>query len=292
MGSAEHEFQSFQPFFVDLDSPPVLTVGDEISLPVVLRNYGKSSATMDISFGAAPWFEMLSPAAQQSTVPSGGSSNVVFSFRTMKPTEAGKQRVTAKNHSDGDAVEKLVRVHPDGEPRHAAAGAIVGDSSHPMLIHVPDNTIAGSLFTRLTIYPNLRSHISKSIENILERPYGCGEQTISSAYPGVLLLRLLDGSGKASSGSSRAQRYVQQAYDRLTNYFDVSGGLTYWGREERDENPDLALTAYGMEFLKDASSFIAVDESRITKARDWLLQQQQRDGSWGWDAAKEDPGTV
>src|SRR5262249_24915232 len=39
IGSAEKEFPAFQPFFADLDPPPVLTQNDEISLPVVLRNY-------------------------------------------------------------------------------------------------------------------------------------------------------------------------------------------------------------------------------------------------------------
>jgi hypothetical protein len=37
--TAETEIRSFQPFFADLDPPRVLTEGDRLSLPVVLRNY-------------------------------------------------------------------------------------------------------------------------------------------------------------------------------------------------------------------------------------------------------------
>ncbi|HWY67559.1 MAG TPA: alpha-2-macroglobulin family protein [Terriglobales bacterium] len=292
MGSAEREFQSFQPFFVDLDTPPVLTVGDQISPPVVLRNYGKSSATMDVSLASAPWFELLSPANTQATVPAGGSSSVDFSFRASNSTPAGKQRVTAKNHTDGDAIEKTVRVHPDGELRHVLAGGLVVDKSHPIVIHVPEDAIPGSLFTRLTVYPNLGSHITRSVEASLVRPYGCGEQTISSTYPSLLLLQLLQAAGKTSVYSVRAEKYVRQGYDRLMNYFDPSGGLTYWGREERKEKPDPALTAYGIEFLTDASSLIAVDETRISSARDWLLKTQLSDGSWEGHFGKGETSSV
>ena len=39
LAEVDRTFKTFQPFFVDLDAPQVLTVGDEITLPVNLRNY-------------------------------------------------------------------------------------------------------------------------------------------------------------------------------------------------------------------------------------------------------------
>src|SRR5205085_5585836 len=39
IGAVEREIRAFQPFFVEHDPPRVLTEGDEIMLPVVLRNY-------------------------------------------------------------------------------------------------------------------------------------------------------------------------------------------------------------------------------------------------------------
>src|SRR5262249_16936267 len=43
MGVAEKDVRAFQPFFAEHDPPRVLTLGDEISLPVVVRNYLKKS---------------------------------------------------------------------------------------------------------------------------------------------------------------------------------------------------------------------------------------------------------
>ena len=60
------------------------------------------------------------------------------------------------------------------------------------------------------------------------------------------------------------------------NYRDQSGGFTYWGRGE----PDLALTAYALRFLSEASELIEVDDGVIRDARAWLIRQQRPDGSW------------
>ena len=46
VGVAEKELRTFQPFFVEHDPPKVLTQGDQISLPVVLRNYSDKQMTL------------------------------------------------------------------------------------------------------------------------------------------------------------------------------------------------------------------------------------------------------
>jgi Alpha-2-macroglobulin family/Carboxypeptidase regulatory-like domain len=114
VGVAQKELRTFQPFFVEHDPPKVLTEGDQISLPIVLRNYSDKQQTLLTELKPEPWFAMLSPAQQQVTVPAAGDANAVFTFRVDKSIREGKQRVTAHNTETGDAVEREVRVHPDG----------------------------------------------------------------------------------------------------------------------------------------------------------------------------------
>src|SRR5262249_34970294 len=47
IGIAEKEFSAFQPFFAEHDPPKVLTQGDEISLPIVVRNYLERAQSVD-----------------------------------------------------------------------------------------------------------------------------------------------------------------------------------------------------------------------------------------------------
>jgi hypothetical protein len=110
----------------------------------------------------------------------------------------------------------------------------------------------------------------------MARPYGCGEQTISSTYPSLLLVRYFKQTGQTSPLAARAEQYLHEGYNRLLNYRAESGGFTYWGRGDAD----VALTAYALRFLNDASSLIAVDDDVIEGARRWLVHAQRVDGSW------------
>lgn len=275
VGATETEINAFQPFFVDHDPPRVLTEGDEISLPVVVRNYLDRAQNVDLEIKAENWFSLLGPARKRTTVPAGDAKPETFDFRTTSSIKDAKQRITATGVDDSDAIEKPITVHPDGEEVSLTAGDIFGNSAL-LELHVPEIVIPGSRQGELKIYPNPLAHVVESVEAIMARPYGCGEQAISTAYPSLLLLRHYKQSGDDFPLRARAQRYVKDSYSRLLNYRDEGGGFTYWGRGESD----VALTAYALRFLAEASDVIPVDQQVINQARDWLIKQQATNGSW------------
>jgi hypothetical protein len=278
LGTAEEEFLSFQPFFVEHDPPRVLTEGDEISLPVVLRNYLPKPQGVDVEMKPESWFTFGGAARKHSQVPAGDAARPTFDFRAVASVTDGKQRVTALGHEASDAIEKPVTVHPDGEERSVTDGALVTDSG-AISVNVPADVVRGSLRGELKVYPNLAAHVLEGVEAIMSRPYGCGEQTISSAYPSVLVLKHHAGF-KADGGEpavvARARKYALLGYERLLGYRAPGGGFTYWGRGDAD----LALSAYALRFLTDAGRVIEVDADVISETRDWLIKKQRADGSW------------
>ncbi len=199
-------------------------------------------------------------------------------MRAAAFTDAGPLRVTAANAHDGDAVEKTVKVHPDGEPRRVTASELLRAARTTVKLDVPADAIPDSLHTQLLLYPNLGANVVHSMQAVLERPYGCAEQTISSTYPSLLYLQLISAANSQSPQNDKAEQFLQQGYDRLLGYFGAHGGVTYWGANDPDE--DAALTAYGIEFLTESEPFLDVDRGRIATAIQWLLAQQNADGSW------------
>ena len=282
IGALDQTFKTFQPLFVDADLPQVLTVGDEIELPVNLRNYTDHSVSLPITVKPAEWLTLLTPAKVQANVSAGGSAPVVFGFKAKSAVDAGVLRIDASNGHEGDAVERTVRVHPDGEPRAVTAAGLLTRDARTLTLELPADAIPGSIHAEVRLYPNLGAHVLHAMKAVLARPYGCAEQTISSAYPSLLYLELAKAAGTQNAASDpvvlEAQTYLQLGYDRLQDYFDASGALTYWGG--RDHDPDPALTAYGIEFLNEASLYITVNRSEITGAIEWLVKNQKADGSW------------
>ena len=281
LGTYEKEFVSTQPFFVEHDPPRVLTEGDRISLPVVLRNYLESAQAVEVEMKPEHWFSLEGPARRRADVPAGEAARPTFDFRAVASVKDGRQRVTALGPEASDAVEKPVTVHPDGEERATIDSALLGDAA-ALDVNVPAEVVRGSVRSELKLYPNLTAHLLEGVEAIMTRPYGCGEQTISSSYPSVLVLLYYDKSkdsddeAKLPPAVARARRYARQGYERLLGYRAPGGGFTYWGRGE----PDLALTAYALRFLSDASRVIEVDEALTRETRAWLLSKQNEDGSW------------
>jgi uncharacterized protein YfaS (alpha-2-macroglobulin family) len=276
IGVAEKEIETFQPFFLDHDPPKVLTVGDAIDLPVIVRNYLPEAQKLNIEMKPAPWYDLKNPGKQPISVEAGESKPVIFPFKTTATVKSGKQQVYAANRTTGDAIEKTIRVHPDGLEQSATVSGILGGDDSLQLQLSPD-FIPGSLNARIKIYPNLIAHVTESIEATLERPYGCGEQTISSTYPSVMLLKYYRASAGANAAlKNKAARYLKIGYQRLLNYREPGGGFSYWGHSEAD----VALTAYAIRFLQDASAFTDIDSEIITNAWKWIVSQQKTDGRW------------
>ncbi len=182
VGTAEKEFRAFQPFFLQLDPPPVLTVGDEIALLVVARNYLDKAQSLDLEMVPGDWFTLHSPARQHTDIAAGDFAKQVFASRATKEVDDGKQRVTVIGADASDAIERKVSVHPDGQEITQTQNQLLSRST-TLVMNVPPGAIPGSAEARLEIYPNLMAHVIAGIEGMLERPYGCGEQIISSPTP-------------------------------------------------------------------------------------------------------------
>jgi len=295
IGMAEQEIHAFQPFFVEHDPPRILTEGDEISLPVVLRNYLDKPQQVALDIKPEDWFALTGPSHKQAHVPAGDAMRETFDFRAVSSVTEGRQRITAVAGDANDAIEKPITVHPDGAEIAHTAATILGDTA-TLDIDIPADAVPRTARAELKIYPNPLAHVVESVEAIMSRPYGCGEQTISSTYPSLLVLRHYQQLGLANDKlppiAAKARRYVRLGYERLLSYRAADGGFSYWGRGEA---ADLALTAYAFRFLEDAREFVAVDEDVPDEARNWLIKQQQPGGSWAaheWDQQTSKPRTA
>lgn len=306
IGVAEKEITVFQPFFVDLDPPKFLTDGDEIFLPTQVRNYTSTKQKVDVTMSKADWFSFLNPetralvsvqneSTQNIEVASNAAGNAVFGFKAITAIKDGKQRVTAIAAKDSDAIEKPVTVRPNGQEIVRTESKLFR-ASEGFEINFPADALPKTPKAELKIYPNLMAHVTESVEGLLQRPYGCGEQTISSTYPNLMILKFKSESSASADGlktassplRQKARKYLQKGYERLLGYQVADGGFSYWGGKD---SSDIALTAYALRFLNDAESQIEVDPKVIENAQNYLIKQQRADGSFtkkhSWETAED-----
>ncbi|HEV2989473.1 MAG TPA: alpha-2-macroglobulin family protein [Candidatus Angelobacter sp.] len=283
VGVAEEELRTFQPFFIEHDPPKVLTQGDRISLPVVLRNYTDKIQSILAELKPEDWFSILSAHRQSVTVPPNQDAKAVFSFEAASSTRHGKQQVTAKNTSTGDAVEREVLVHPNGEEISFSVAKLLAANDNTLSVAIPHSAIGNWNDAELRVYPNMMAHVFDAMRGIGSRPTGCGEQITSVGYINLLALQLLQKGGQdnldagnpRASVASGARRSVQETYDKLANVQMPDGGFGYW-----HDKSDVALTAYILRFLTSAGEFIRVNPAAVAGARRFLIARQAKSGAW------------
>lgn len=276
IAESESEFRTFQPFFLDFNPPLVLTQGDTVELPVTIRNYQDQSRKVGVRIAQNSWSEIQGPADRQVTVPANGSVNVSYGIQAKRADDKASQRIAARAGRDGDAIEKSLRVHPDGqEVKRIFGDLMTGQTSFNVMI--PPAAIEGATRGELRIFPNMASLLLESASAILDAPRGCAEQTISAGYANLVAWRFARAAGIADAKiEKRALENVRIAVDSLSTYQTFDGGVRYWSGGE----PDIAVTSHALNFLVEASAVISVDPDEIASLVSWLESNQQKDGRW------------
>ncbi len=120
------------------------------------------------------------------------------------------------------------------------------------------------------------------MDSILSMPGGCFEQTSSSTYPNVLALDYMKRTKKLTPEvHAKAAGYIANGYQRLLTFEVPGGGFSWFGQAPANK----ILTAYGLMEFSDMSKVSDVDARLIERTRDWLVAQQQPDGSWNPDTS-------
>ncbi len=279
LGSATGGLRVFQDFFIDLDLPGSLTVGDEIAVPVGVFNYLSEAQTVRLEVQQERWFELLDDPVKTLEIASNDITVVYFRIRAL---DFGSQpfQVTAYGSRMSDAIRKDVRVFPDGKELRIA----FSDKLDPTLptqetVNIPADAIPGTQKLIVKIYPGIVSQVVEGLDALLRMPYGCFEQTSSTTYPNILVLDYLKTTRQASPEvQMQAEQYINLGYQRLTT-FEVPGepgGFSLFGNPPADP----MLTAYGLQEFGDMSRVYDIDPKLIERIVSWLFARQENDGSW------------
>lgn len=171
----------FQEFFLSLQLPKRLTVGDEISLPVLLYNYLKKDQTIDVRLKRDSWFEInqspktnlsvtSSEVSQQIRVKAEDISVVHFPIRVKKMGFHPFQ-VTGYAGSLSDGLREYIEVLPQGQKIEKSTTGTITLGSQAQVV-LPPRTIPQTPRIHLRIYPALLSQIVSGLEGMIQMPHG------------------------------------------------------------------------------------------------------------------------
>jgi uncharacterized protein YfaS (alpha-2-macroglobulin family) len=281
LGSGDSSIKVFQDFFVDLDLPVTLTQGDRISIPVAIYNYSGKSGQVSVHLQPSDWYTLDDEAATKNVaVDSGRVSGTQF---TVVAKRIGKFKLTLTARMEGagsdarqDIVIREIEVVPNGREQDQVFNGRLENTAQRNLKFSPA-AIPGATSVLVRLYPGPLSQVIEGMDSILRMPFGCFEQTSSATYPNVLALDYMKQTGKLTPEvHAKAEGFIATGYQRLLTFEVPGGGFSWFGQPPANK----ILTAYGLMEFNDMSKVSDVDPRLIERTRNWLIAQQQPDGSW------------
>ncbi len=275
LGSATESIRVFQEFFVDLDLPAALTRMDEVSVPVAVYNYLPVAQSIRLEMQNSEGFELLDSADKTLSIGADEVSVVYFRVKALRVGRF-KLQVTAYGSTRSDAIAREVEVTPDGsEVLVTHSGRLSGTVER--VISIPAEAIKDASKILVKIYPGFFSQVVEGLDSMLRMPFGCFEQTSSVTYPNVLVVEYMKRVDQITPETlMKAEGFISAGYQRLLSYEVDGGGFSWFG----DKPAHKVLTTYGLMEFSDMSKVWYVDPAVIRRTQEWLVSEQEPDGSW------------
>ncbi len=276
-GRDETVLKSSLPFSMAVKVPTEVSAGDKLKLPLVLTN--ERGAAIDVQLQASFGDLLTLDRAVERTTGTmqAGARDALFYPLTVTG-KSGKSKISFVANASGlkDEFEREVNVVPLGFPQEfAKSGQLKGTTSVEIdLGEMLANTGDGSI----KLFPSPVATMISGLDGMLRQPSGCFEQTSSSNYPNVMILRYLKQNNiQDPKILERANRYIDDGYKKLVGFETKEKGYEWFGGTPAHE----ALSAYGLvEFLDMREIYPDVDRDMIDRTTKYL--RARRDGKGGY----------
>lgn len=278
LGGGTGNITVFQDFFVDVDLPKKLTVGDRLHLPIGVYNFSEVDQEITVSVEDSEWFDFLvaGDGSQTVTIPAGESMALPVGIQV---TKAGNQAVTinAVGPTMSDGVVRTTAIVPNGQ-RHDLSQSGPLDNSFDLQMNFPASALEGGNDALLKIMGSPSAQMVDGVDALLQVPRGCFEPMMNSTWINGLVLDYLQVTGSDNAdlmGTAKAN--LDDGLQQSVTFECTGGGFTWFG------DPDPAhpiLTAFALMMFEDFDGLTAVDAQLVSRAQGLLVNTQNGDGSW------------
>ncbi len=279
LGIGETSLRVFQPFFLQADLPYSAIRGEEFPLKVALYNYQDSEQEFQIDLEGAGWFELLDNATKTVKVGPNDIGSVEFKIR---PIGVGTQlaKITARSSDAADAVIKSMIVEPEGVQREQVENGVLGaGASRSIDQALPAGVVPDSARAHVAVTGSLLTQTIEGLDQLLQMPYGCGEQNMILFAPDVYILDYLKGTNQTKPEiQAKAETLLITGYQRELTYRRSDGSFSAFG--DSDPEGSLFLTSFVLKTFAQAKGLVFIDETVVADAARWITDHQNADGSF------------
>lgn len=275
VGRGEKLFFTQLPFSISAKIPGTLTGGDQMQLPIVLKNNTLRNLTGKLSVHFSQ--KILNGNVGDTSIAIAAQSTKVIYWNMSAHDTIANDTIQLAFVTEGLSDETTVPVAVDSKGFPVQQSFSGRDLEKNFKFSFKD-ALKGSLKVSLTAYPSTVSTLLGGLSGLLRMPGGCFEQTSMSSYPNAMIMNYLKASESGDEATyAHAKELLKAGYEKLVTFETKQKGYEWFGSAPGHE----ALSAYGlMQFADYKKLYAGVDEGMVTRTADWLFAR--RDGKGGY----------
>ncbi|MCO5947951.1 alpha-2-macroglobulin family protein [Mucilaginibacter flavidus] len=231
-GRAEKVVAVKKPLMILATLPRVLGPSEKVQLPVTVFAMENNIKTVTVQVQSNAFSNMAGNNQKTITFTKTGDQLVTFDLSVKDFVGVGKVHIVAKSGGETAAYDVDLNVRNPNPPvtKITEKELAAGESWNTSYAAIGINGTNKAVLEVASIPP---LNLTKRLNYLIEYPYGCVEQTTSSAFPQLYLGQLLDLSARQKA---ETERNIKATINRLNGFQVNSGGLSYWpGVGEADE---------------------------------------------------------
>uniref|UniRef100_A0A8C3TLQ7 Alpha-2-macroglobulin n=1 Tax=Chelydra serpentina TaxID=8475 RepID=A0A8C3TLQ7_CHESE len=269
--------RAFQPFFVELTLPYSVVRGEAFTLKATVFNYLTRCIRVRYT-RTIPVQPKPQPSVSLQPLSSPNTCNVNFSvsaeaLKTELP--CGNEVAVLPETGQKDTVIKQLLVEVCGL---LSPCGIENSEAGKISLKLPLNVVQGSARAYVTVLGDILGTAMQNLQQLLQMPFGCGEQNMVLFAPNIYVLDYLNKTGQLSEETkSKAIGYLVSGYQRQLNYKHLDGSYSTFGEHYRQLG-NTWLTAFVLKSFAQARSHIFIEEKHIQDALAWLAGKQKENG--------------
>lgn len=226
-GGADQHMKVADPIVISAGLPRFLSPKDEVIMPVTLSNTTTKEAVATITAIATGTVSVTGNLTQQVRIPANREQRVIYNIAALQSIGAGKVTVTVKALNETFTNETEIGVRPAASLQKLTGSGAAAEN-RTTTINPQSNFIPATASGKLVVSKSPLVQFSKNISDLVQYPYGCVEQTTSTAFPQLYYADLVKSIYGHDDKDLNPAYNVQQAIQKLQSMQMSNGALSYW----------------------------------------------------------------
>jgi uncharacterized protein YfaS (alpha-2-macroglobulin family) len=268
-GKAQQNLQISREIVTEADLPRFASPGDVFTAPLTVYNTGTESRDVELRVSTSG----LTPAEtlMKGVVPAGGSRKWSLTLTAGDPgtavcTVATQWTEGSSVQSFDQSIELPIRSPFPVVTLSGSGFFAAGDST----LDIPKNALTGDIQGKLTLADTPLVDLTKAVSFLSRYPYGCLEQTLSSAWPFLILPDALAEIDPQLVNNADVKAKTDAALTRIQAMQLFDGSFSMWPGEARTWEWG---SVYAAHFLVEArKAGLDYPQGMLTAALNWLKQ--------------------